>query len=85
MSKPLAEVRDAAAATEFVQLLVGYKVIGCAQGEAVVVPCSREMRAHLAAALGSLCPTAAVGITRDEALALGDYLRSVADHLDCVT
>lgn len=84
MSKPTAEVRDAAAATEFVQLLVGYKVIGVSQGEPVVVPCSRELRAHLAAALGRLCPDAAVGISRDAALALGDYLRSVADHLDCV-
>ena len=85
MSTPTAEVRDAVAATEFVQLLVGYKVIGCSGGESVVVPCSRELRAHLVAALGELCPTAAVGITRDEALALADYLRSVADRLDGVT
>lgn len=85
MTKPIAEVRDATAATEFVQLLVGYKVIGVSQGEQVIVPCSRELRAHLAAALGAMMPTAAVGIMRDEALALADYLRSVADHLDCVT
>lgn len=54
MSQPTAQVRDATAATEFVQLLVGYKVIGCSQGEPVVVPCSREIRAHLVAALGGL-------------------------------
>ncbi|MEY5098773.1 MAG: hypothetical protein RJA36_1492 [Pseudomonadota bacterium] len=73
---------DEEAATEFVELLVGWRPIGVVGDDPVFVPRSRELRAFLAGALGSYMPRDALGMTVEQRAMLGAYLRAVADIVD---
>lgn len=83
-TKILPTVRDFAAACAFIDLLIGWEFVGAADDGPVERLVSPRVRAHLDAALGSLCPGYAGGKKLDhpEFNALAAYLRSVADAIN---